>query len=141
MKRFKRMALSIATTFMVLALGTIQADNFIGRQNIIDLLSGNTVDAYLVKEGEQQGLTGKVRLKIKLNRDGSAEKRTYPADSRKSAFTEKGKWWVNKKSRLCFIWTQENKKRCGVLKQASTGKYVLYRKKQKVYLEKITPGP
>lgn len=125
--------ISITTAF-------VHAGEKLNKNEIIKLLSGNTVSGHFVKQGEAEGLTGQVRLKIKFFKTGGAEKTTYPADSRKGSFTEKGKWWVNKKGGLCLSWTQENKKRCGALKKSSDGKYVLQRKKQKVFFEKITTG-
>ena len=123
-----------------IATAAVHAGEKLNKSEIIELLSGNTINGYFVKQGEAEGFTGQVRLKIKFFNAGGAEKTTYPADSRKGSFTEKGKWWINKKGGLCLSWAQENKKRCGALKKQSNGKYILQRKNQKIFIEKIVHG-
>ena len=123
-----------------ISFDSVNAGDKLGKNEVVELLSGNTINGYFVKQGEAAGFTGQVRLKIKFFNNGGAEKTTYPADSRKGSFIEKGKWWLNKKGGLCLSWTQENKKRCGALKKQSNGKYILQRKKQKIFIEKIVAG-
>ena len=131
----------LSLLFFILVSSTfVLGGEKLSKQQVTELLSGNTVNGYFVKEGEAAGFTGQVRLKIKFFNNGGAEKTTYPADSRKGLFTEKGKWWLNKKGKLCLAWTQESKKRCGVLIKSPDGEYVLHRKKQKIFFEKITTG-
>jgi len=133
----------ILVTIAVVAglfLDTVYAGDNLSKKQIRELLSGNTVAGYFLKEGEQAGFTGQVRLKIKFYKVGRAEKTTTRATGRKSQFVEKGKWWVNEKGKLCLNWTQENKKRCGSLQKTSDGNYVLLRKKQKVFFREIMVG-
>ena len=136
--------LFIATTILsLLAIdtGEIYASEKLKKTEFIDLLSGNTVKGYYMVEGQQQSvLMGRVGIKIKLFNDGSAEKTTYRAKGSKGAFTEKGRWSVNKQGKLCVIWIPENKQRCGHLERAANGKYELLRKKQKIFYEEMIPG-
>jgi len=78
--------------------------------------------------------------KHKFHQDGKAEKTTVRAKGSKGSFTEKGKWFVNKTGRLCMIWNNENKKKCGRLRQASDGSHELIRKGQIFVYEEIIPG-
>lgn len=123
-----------------LATNSASAGDQLGKKDVVELLSGNTVNGYFLKEGQQQGLVGRVRLQIKFFNDGSAEKTTTMAKSTHGQFTEKGKWLVNKKGKLCLIWKSDNKKKCGKLLQAPDGKYELHRKQQKFFYEEIVSG-
>ncbi len=53
---------------------------------------------------KQSILTGRVRLKLQFFTDGRAEKTTSRAKGSEGDFTEKGKWFVNKKCALCMMW-------------------------------------
>ena len=140
MNRLKNILFVIVTVFAVLAASPIYAGEYLGKKEVVKLLSGNTVKGYYMVEGQQQGFTGRVRFEMKFFSDGSAEKYTIMAKSTHGQFTEKGKWFVNKKAKLCVVWTQDNKKKCGRLKQAGGGKYELHRKKQTFFFEELVAG-
>ena len=95
------------------------------------------MNGFYMKQKESL-LKGRVGLVLKFRKDGSAEKTTIrPKDGN---FTETGKWFVNKKGRLCMIWDGENKKKCGRLRSSDNGTYELMRKGQKFVYEEISPG-
>lgn len=123
-----------------LVMNSAIAGDQLGKKDVVKLLSGNTVYGYYIKEAQQQGLKGRVRLEIKFFDDGSAEKTTTMAKSTHGQFTEKGKWFVNKRGKLCLVWKPDNKKRCGKLLRTPDGKYELHRKQQKFFYEEIVSG-
>ena len=129
----------LTTGFLLgfLIASDVLAEGWLNKQEAHELVSGNTVKGFYMKQKESL-LTGRVNLILKFRKDGSAEKTTIrPKDGN---FTETGKWFVNKKGRLCMIWDRENKKKCGRLRRAFDGAYELVRKKQKFVYEEIIPG-
>ena len=128
----------IALTF--LAVGNVYAGSWLNKKEVTNLLSGNTVRGFYMKQGQSLAVMQKVGIKIKFHADGGAEQTTDRADSSKGLYTEKGKWFVNKKGALCMTWKVENKKKCGRIRRASDGGYELVRKQQIFTYEEVIPG-
>ena len=140
MNRPKYILFVVIVVLTVFTVNSIWAGENLGKKETIKLLSGNTVKGYYMVEALQQGLMGRVRFEMKFFSDGSAEKTTIMAKRTRGQFTEKGKWFVNKKAKLCVVWIPENKKKCGRLKQTGDGKYELHRKQRTFFFEELVPG-
>ena len=140
MNRLKYILFVIAAALAVIAVNPIYAGEYLSKKETVKLLSGNTVKGYYMVEALQQGLMGRVRFEMKFFSDGSAEKTTIMAKRTRGQFTEKGKWFVNKKAKLCVVWVPENKKKCGRLKQTGDGKYELHRKQRTFFFEELIAG-
>jgi hypothetical protein len=140
MKTIFKLILLAILTFGFLVVSDVLAGDWLGKQEVTNLVSGNTVKGFYLKEGESAALTVKVGIKIKFYDDGRAEQTTHRYHGSKGSYTEKGKWFINKKGALCMKWNNENKKKCGRVKPASDGAYELIRKKQKFVYEEIIPG-
>lgn len=138
-KAMKNRLFTIITILSLLIISSDQvyAGEKLKKHEIMNLLSGNTVNGYFMKQKETI-LTGRVDIRIKFFSDGSAEKFTHRLKD--GDFAEKGNWFVNKKGGLCVKWQSENKNICGRLERTSDGKYELSRKKQKIIYEEIIPG-
>ncbi len=139
MKNIFKFILLVILTIGFLIVSDALAGVWLNKQEVTELLSGNTVNGFYMKQKESV-LTGRVGLKLKFFTDGRAEKTTSRAKGSEGDFTEKGKWFVNKKGALCMIWDVENVKKCGRMRSASDSTYELIRKKQKFVYEEIIPG-
>jgi hypothetical protein len=140
MKQNTKLLLLAIFTFVLLGGGNVLAGDWLNKKEVTDLLSGNTVRGFYMKQGQSLAVMQKVGIKIKFHADGGAEQTTDRADSSKGLYTEKGKWFVNQKGKLCMTWEVENKKKCGRIKRASDGGYELVRKQQTFVYEEIIPG-
>lgn len=136
----------IHTLFIIISMlavsiaSLVYAGGELSKKEIKQLLSGNTVNGYYMVEGYQQGFTSRIRLKLKFFADGRAERTTTMAKGTHGQFTEKGRWFVNKKGKLCVAWAPDNKKKCGRLRRTPDGKYELQRKNKKFFYEEIVAG-
>lgn len=124
----------------LLCSSIVFAGDWLGKKAVQNLLTGNTVNGFYMKQGQSLAVMQKVGIKIKFYADGSAEQATDRADSSKGLYTEKGQWFVNKKGALCMTWEVENKKKCGRIRRTSDGAYELVRKKQTFTYEEVVPG-
>lgn len=141
MKQPPRVSLLAICALAFLASSSICAGEWLSKKEVQDLLSGNTITGFYMKESASQAMMEKrVGIKIKFNSDGTAEQTTDRASASKGLYTEKGKWFVNKKGALCMTWEVENKRRCGRMRHASGGEYELVRKQETFVYEKVTPG-
>lgn len=140
MKWNPRFLTFVVTMLALLAIGNGYAGNWLNKKEVRQLLSGNTVNGFYMKPGQSLAIMQKVGIKIKFYADGSAEQTTDRADSSKGLYTEKGKWFVNKKGALCMTWDVENKKKCGRMRRAADSGYELVRKKQTFVFEEVIPG-
>ncbi len=140
MNKLRYISFVIVAVLGAITLNPVYAGENLNKKEIIKLLSGNTVNGYYVVEALQQGFMRRVGLKIKFFNDGSAEKTTAMASRTYGQFTEKGKWFVNKKGKLCFVWASDHKKRCGRLKRTPDGKYELHRKNRTFFFEELVAG-
>lgn len=139
MKNLIKILLIACFALVFILASDVLAGNWLNKQEVTQLVSGNTVKGFYMMQKESI-LTGRVGLTLKFRKDGKAEKTTVRAKGSKGSFTEKGKWFVNKTGRLCMIWNNENKKKCGRLRQASDGSHELIRKGQIFVYEEIIPG-
>jgi hypothetical protein len=131
--------LVVLAGFLSVDVAKVSAGDALGREEVIELLAGNTVNGYFMKQKESV-LTGRVAIRIKFFVDGGAEQTTYPAKGSKGAFSEKGKWLVNEQGSLCLQWLPDPKMKCGRLERSGSGQYQLIRKGQKFVYEEILPG-
>ena len=65
-----KLIVSLGLLLLLMNGGPINASEKLDREQIGSLLAGNTVEAYYMREGEQQGLIGRVRLTYRFFRDG-----------------------------------------------------------------------
>ena len=141
MKQLSRFSLWIILAVVVFTSSHACAGGWLNNMEVRNLLSGNTVTGFYMKRSASQAMMEKrVGIRIKFHADGRAEQTTDRADSSKGLYTEKGKWFVNKKGALCMTWEVENKKKCGRVRPGSNGAYELVRKQKTFVYEKITPG-
>jgi hypothetical protein len=140
MKRIPSVPVFVMFVLAFLATNNGYAGNWLNKKEVHQLLTGNTVNGFYMKPGQSLAIMQKVGIKIKFYADGSAEQTTDRADSSKGLYTEKGKWFVNKKGALCMTWDVENKKKCGRMRRAADSGYELVRKKQTFVFEEVIPG-
>jgi hypothetical protein len=141
MNQLLKMPLLGIFAFAFLTTSNAHAADWLNKKEVYGLLSGNTITGFYMKESESQAMMQKrVGIKIKFYANGSAEQTTDRAGSSKGQYTEKGKWFVNKKGALCMTWEPENKKKCGRMRPVSGGKYELVRKGATFVYEKVIPG-
>jgi len=136
----KLFSVLVMAVFAFLGISNVYAENWLNKKEVRRLLSGNTVNGFYMKPGQSLAIMQKVVIEIKFYADGGAEQTTDRADSSKGLYTEKGKWFVNKKGALCTTWKVENKKKCGRIRRLSDGSYELVRKKQTFTYEEVIPG-
>ena len=139
MKNIFKLIILVVLTFGFLVISDVLAGDWLNKKEVMELVSGNTIKGFYMKMGESQPTEQRVGIRIKFYKDGSGEKTTDRASQIKGSYTEDGKWFVNKKGRLCVQWGLE-KKKCGRVRAASDGTYELVRKKQKFVYEEIIPG-
>ena len=140
MKRIPSVLAFVVFVLAIFATGNGYAGDWLNKKQVHLLLSGNTVNGFYMKPGQSLAIMQKVGFKIKFYANGSAEQTTDRADSSKGLYTEKGKWFVNKKGALCMTWEVENKKKCGRMRRAAEGGYELVRKQQTFVYEEVIPG-
>lgn len=140
MKSLTRASILAILALSLLGSSVVFAGDWLGKKGVQNLLTGNTVNGWYMKQGQSLAVMQKVGIKIKFYADGSAEQTTDRADSSKGLYTEKGQWFVNKKGSLCMTWEVENKKKCGRIRRTSGGGYELVRKKQTFTYEEVVPG-
>ncbi len=124
-------------SLLIINLGHVYAGEPLKKNEVMNLLSGNTVKGYFMKQKESI-LAGRVDITIKFFSDGTAEKSTHRPKG--GDFSEMGAWFVNKQGKLCMVWKPEEKKICGQLKPTSGGKYSLHSKQLTIFYEEIIPG-
>ena len=140
MKRTTTFILSIILALGLLGAENVYAGDWLNKKEVRELLSGNTAKGHYMRPSRSTPMMKQVGVKYRFFNDGSGEKTTDRFDSSKGLCTEKGKWTVNKKGKLCTIWGLEEKKKCRRIRRVSDGTYELVGKKQIIIIEKVTPG-
>lgn len=115
------------------------AADWLTKPEIKNLLSGNTAKGHYQRRAESTARMVEVGIEIRFFGDGTAEQKSERFLASKGTYTEQGKWFVNKKGRLCTIWQPRNKKICRRVKREGNGNYALVGKKNTVEF-KVIPG-
>lgn len=130
----------LALVALALFGSNVCAEGWLNKKEVKNLLSGNTASGHYMRPSQSTAMMKQVDVKYRFFKDGSGEKSTDRFDSSKGLYTEKGKWSVNKKGKLCTIWGLEDKQKCRRVRRISDGSYELVGKKRSITIEKVTPG-
>jgi len=118
-------ATSILGILSLLFVGTISADTRVDKQELEELITGKTLEGQWIMWNTT----------YKMYMDPSGELNRVYGDGKK----QHGRWWVNKKGKLCF---EVDNKACRRVKKRGDGGYNLYNKQKelKQTIEKISDG-
>lgn len=111
--------------FVLVFTDLLLADTRVDKQALKELITGKTL--------EGRWITWNTTYKMYLDPSGNFN-RIYGSDNK-----EQGRWWVNKKGKLCF---EIEEMACRRVKSRNDGGYNLYnkRKELKQTIEKISDG-
>lgn len=115
----------LVISLMFIISTSVFADKRVEKEELEALITGKTLEGKWIKWNTT----------YKMYLDPSGEFRRIAGTATK----DEGRWWVNKKGKLCF---EKNQKACRRVKKRDDGDYNLYNKKKELMqtIEKIVDG-